>query len=388
MLFGVLAGVLAHSGDLGSAIAIGGQAFAVDNQLRFSRSAEHEADRVGFLLLAGAGYDPYAMTAFFARLDRATMSDTGIPAYARTHPLTGERIADMEDRARRAAIPAAASGGRVRFRARAGALAAGPLAQRIRRRDFAHALRNRRPHGAERRGELVWHRVWPDAARALRRRGFVAGVVACGVFGWGTGGRRRNARTSRSLDVLAADIARRAGHDEDAVRLADLAQKRWPQSNAAIDMHIRTLLSLRRFAEAQALSAEGNARASRISRRGGCIWRRRARGRGRCAHASSRACREIRAGRRVAVRDPPIKGRARYERRSAITIWLPSTRGCTRWRTATRKSGWMRRVRREVHEPAPAEACKLPDEMPNLKPSPPDSPGPKARRNFFAPRIG
>jgi predicted Zn-dependent protease len=102
-LFGVLAGVLAHSGDLGSAIAIGGQAYAVDNQLRFSRSAEQEADRVGFLLLAGAGYDPYAMTTFFGRLDRAAMSDTGIPAYARTHPLTGERIADMEDRARRAA---------------------------------------------------------------------------------------------------------------------------------------------------------------------------------------------------------------------------------------------------------------------------------------------
>src|SRR6201996_1466483 len=102
ILFGVLAGVLAHSGDLGSAIALGSEAYAVDNQLRFSRSAEHEADRVGFLLLAGAGYDPYAMSAFFGRLDRAAMSDSGIPAYARTHPLTGERIADMEDRARRA----------------------------------------------------------------------------------------------------------------------------------------------------------------------------------------------------------------------------------------------------------------------------------------------
>ena len=39
--------------------------------------------------------------------------------------------------------------------------------------------------------------------------------------------------------MLAADIARRAGHDDEAVRLAGLAQKRWPQSNAAIDMHTR-----------------------------------------------------------------------------------------------------------------------------------------------------
>ncbi|VXB59513.1 Peptidase M48 Ste24p [Burkholderia sp. 8Y] len=101
MLAGLLAGVMARSGDLGMGIAMGGQAFAVDNQLRFSRAAEHEADRVGFQMLAAAGYDPYAMTAFFERLDRASMADNGVPPYARTHPLTTERIADMEDRARR-----------------------------------------------------------------------------------------------------------------------------------------------------------------------------------------------------------------------------------------------------------------------------------------------
>ncbi len=101
MLAGLLAGVMARSGDLGMGIAMGGQAFAVDNQLRFSRAAEHEADRVGFQMLTAAGYDPYAMTAFFERLDRASMADNGVPPYARTHPLTTERIADMEDRARR-----------------------------------------------------------------------------------------------------------------------------------------------------------------------------------------------------------------------------------------------------------------------------------------------
>ncbi|KMZ12461.1 Exported zinc metalloprotease YfgC precursor [Candidatus Burkholderia humilis] len=101
MLAGLLAGVLAHSGDLGMGIAMGGQAFAVDNQLRFSRAAEHEADRVGFQMLTAAGYDPYAMTAFFGRLDRSTMGDNGVPPYVRTHPLTTKRIADMEDRARR-----------------------------------------------------------------------------------------------------------------------------------------------------------------------------------------------------------------------------------------------------------------------------------------------
>ncbi|WP_025602361.1 M48 family metalloprotease [Burkholderia sp. WSM2230] len=253
MLFGVLASVLAHSGDLGSAIAIGGQAYAVDNQLRFSRSAEHEADRVGFLLLAGAGYDPYAMTTFFGRLDRAAMSDTGIPAYARTHPLTGERIADMEDRARRAPYrqPHQASEyGFVRARAR--------MLQDRSRSEYADEVSRLRSEIEDRTAPNVaanWYGIaygqmllerYDDAARSLAssRDAFAVGAQAEGD----------PARSSPSLDVLAADIARRAGRDEEAVRLADFAQKRWPQSNAAIDMHIRTLLSLRRFAEAQALA--------------------------------------------------------------------------------------------------------------------------------------
>jgi len=253
LLFGVLAGVLAHSGDLGSAIAIGGQAYAVDNQLRFSRSAEHEADRVGFLLLAGAGYDPYAMTTFFGRLDRAAMSDTGIPAYARTHPLTGERIADMEDRARRAPYRQphqSAEYGFVRARSR--------LLQDRSRSEYGDEISRLRSEIEDRTavnvaanwygmayGQMLLER-YDDASASLAssRAAFATGEQAEG----GT------ARSSPSLDVLAADIARRAGRDDEAARLAELAQKRWPQSNAAIDMHIRTLLTLHRFANAQALA--------------------------------------------------------------------------------------------------------------------------------------
>lgn len=261
LLFGVLAGVLAHSGDLGSAIAIGGQAYAVDNQLRFSRSAEHEADRVGFLLLAGAGYDPYAMTTFFGRLDRAAMSDTGIPAYARTHPLTGERIADMEDRARRAPYrqPHQTSEyGFVRARAR--------LLQDRSRSEYADEISRLRSEIEDRTAVNVaanWYGIaygqmllerYDDAVASLAasRTAFAAGERGEG----GEGGMGELMRSSPSLDVLAADIARRAGRNDDAVRLAEFAQKRWPQSNAAIDMHIQTLLTLKRFADAQALALQ------------------------------------------------------------------------------------------------------------------------------------
>ncbi|MBZ4110666.1 M48 family metalloprotease, partial [Escherichia fergusonii] len=78
------------SGDAAQALAMGGQAAAVSNQLAFSRGAEREADRVGFTLLTGAGYNPDGMPDFFRRLQRVTnIADTGvIPGYARTHPLT------------------------------------------------------------------------------------------------------------------------------------------------------------------------------------------------------------------------------------------------------------------------------------------------------------
>ncbi len=132
MFVGLLAGVMAaRSGDLGMGIAMGGQAFAVDNQLRFSRAAEHETDRVGFQMLAATGYDPYGMSLFFECLDRSTMADNDVPAYVRPHPLTTERIADMEDRAR--AVPAPRQSTEYAFvRARVAGQLTRPIIERLR----------------------------------------------------------------------------------------------------------------------------------------------------------------------------------------------------------------------------------------------------------------
>ncbi|SAL52052.1 M48 family metalloprotease [Caballeronia humi] len=365
MLAGLLAGLATRSGDLGMGIAMGGQAFAVDNQLRFSRAAEHEADRVGFQMLSAAGYDPYAMTAFFDRLDRSTMGDNGVPPYARTHPLTGERIADMEDRARRVPYRQPRQSTEYGFvRARARVLQvnspsdyrdiASRLKSEIEDQTALNAAANwygialaqslmgdygaasealgkaRRLFEGEQastavaaaqaeRSEPVVSSVDQAASNKAARRGGRAGgpgreaVIASRSAGASRGSaaasnsltavsgpsadgsataprnlpdlppievvahRQTNAtapgpapaaatpaqsnpplqaRSSPSLDVLAADIARRAGRSDDAVRLADLAQRRWPQSHAAIDMHLQTLIAARRFAEAQALAKE------------------------------------------------------------------------------------------------------------------------------------
>ena len=89
------------SPDLAQAAIVGAQAGAIQSQLNFTRDNEREADRVGMQILDGAGFDPQAMPGFFERLQKATrIVDTGAaPAYLRTHPLTHERMADMQGRA-------------------------------------------------------------------------------------------------------------------------------------------------------------------------------------------------------------------------------------------------------------------------------------------------
>jgi len=82
----------------GAAIATT-QAYSIQNQLNFSRDYEREADRLGYEMLIRGGFDPRSMSGFFNRLERANrFYDSSAPAYLRTHPLTTDRIADMEAR--------------------------------------------------------------------------------------------------------------------------------------------------------------------------------------------------------------------------------------------------------------------------------------------------
>lgn len=88
-------------GDLTQAAILGSQAAIIQQQLNFSREAEREADRVGFQTLVEAGFDARGMEGFFARLQAGTRIYEGTaPAYLRTHPMTVERISDMQNRTR------------------------------------------------------------------------------------------------------------------------------------------------------------------------------------------------------------------------------------------------------------------------------------------------
>jgi predicted Zn-dependent protease len=68
--------------------------------LDYTREHEREADRVGLTIMDRAGFDTRAMASFFERLLRANRLNEfkGAPSYLRTHPLTTERIAEIQDR--------------------------------------------------------------------------------------------------------------------------------------------------------------------------------------------------------------------------------------------------------------------------------------------------
>ncbi|MBX9900224.1 MAG: M48 family metalloprotease [Burkholderiaceae bacterium] len=96
----ILAALAARaSPDAAVGLILGGQGLAIQRQLNFSREAEREADRFGFQILKDADFDTYGMEAFFGRLQTSYRNyNDNIPPYLRSHPLTGERIADIQNR--------------------------------------------------------------------------------------------------------------------------------------------------------------------------------------------------------------------------------------------------------------------------------------------------
>ena len=75
------------------------QARAMQKQLDFTRTHEQEADRIGLEILQKANFNIHAMPEFLDRLQKATrLLEGNMPGYLRTHPITSERIADIENR--------------------------------------------------------------------------------------------------------------------------------------------------------------------------------------------------------------------------------------------------------------------------------------------------
>jgi predicted Zn-dependent protease len=97
MILGAIA--VSKNPQAAQGLIVGGQAAAMQSQLSYSRDMEREADRVGYGILADAGYDPQGFVGMFGKLQQAAgVNDSGAYPYLRSHPLTTERIADMQAR--------------------------------------------------------------------------------------------------------------------------------------------------------------------------------------------------------------------------------------------------------------------------------------------------
>jgi beta-barrel assembly-enhancing protease len=102
MMAAMLAGIVAAAagaGDVGIATIASTQAAAIQEQRRFSRQNEQEADRIGLVNLEKAGFDPRAMPSMFERLMRQYRYDRKPPEFLLTHPVSESRIADTRNRA-------------------------------------------------------------------------------------------------------------------------------------------------------------------------------------------------------------------------------------------------------------------------------------------------
>lgn len=80
--------------------ALAAQAYGAGAQvgvlLPFSRKQESEADHIGLILMAKAGYDPAAAVPFWERMSKLGGSGGGLEKYLSTHPANAQRIKDIQ----------------------------------------------------------------------------------------------------------------------------------------------------------------------------------------------------------------------------------------------------------------------------------------------------
>lgn len=110
---------IAGLGSVLAGIFLGGQAaqlaniFGQANVLSFSRAQEYQSDDLGIRYMTAAGYDPYASADMLESLgDQSTLEArmrgrdeaAQIPAWQRSHPLTGARVARATETARKTGL--------------------------------------------------------------------------------------------------------------------------------------------------------------------------------------------------------------------------------------------------------------------------------------------
>lgn len=222
-MVGLLLAALAarSSPDLAAAAMMGGSGLAAQRQLSFGRDAEREADRIGVNILNGGGFELNGMVSFFGRLQAAGRNRSDrVPSYLLTHPLTTERMADVDARIRNL-----------------------PYRQRVDSIDFSfmkarlRVLQDESPQGLRDAATVFGEQLRQGArAQALGSRYGLAMIAL----------RQRDAaRAQTLLDEIRADVERKPAY---------------PLSPVLKSLDIEVQMANKRPAQALALASEGRLR--------------------------------------------------------------------------------------------------------------------------------
>ncbi|HEX8961590.1 MAG TPA: M48 family metalloprotease [Rhodocyclaceae bacterium] len=215
-------------GDAAQGALIAGQAAGVQQQLSYSRDYEREADRMGIQLLERSGFDVRAMGTFFERLQQSSrLYENNAPGYLRTHPLTTERISDMENRIQAMPYHQVADSldyllVRAKLRAQEGAP---PDAVT----DFDTMLKERKYSS-----EVAVRYGLAEAQ--LRMRNYGAAEAQVGEL-------RRLKAASPMIETLAADLRMKQDDPAGAVKLLRSAATRYPTERAVSYALVDALLA-------------------------------------------------------------------------------------------------------------------------------------------------
>lgn len=213
MILGAMAA--GRNADAAQAAIVGGQALAAQNQINFTRDMEREADRIGLAVMTQAGYDPHAFATMFEKLEHAArLNDSGAFPYLRTHPMTTERIAEVEQRTQLAA-PVPARGPDMVHLMMAGRakVLSEPGVDMLRSYVAPDAIRPDPAHRAKEAGV-----VYAAALAQMKLRDTKAALALAKRLADLTAD---NPEASRQARLLAAQIALQAGDTAPAEALAD-----------------------------------------------------------------------------------------------------------------------------------------------------------------------
>lgn len=93
-----LAAIIAGAGQAGTAIMMAGQQIAERTFLAYSRTVEANADQAGMRFLTATHQSGEGMLQVFKKFqDQEILSSQHIDPYAQTHPVSGDRIAALQD---------------------------------------------------------------------------------------------------------------------------------------------------------------------------------------------------------------------------------------------------------------------------------------------------